>query len=387
MKRGGLATLVAGLLTVLPTAPALARAGNASTSKRHATDALAQAARAIRDAEAPVKWSPPGPAIAASKVKGDTVVLITNGQNAFTETVGGGMVQAGKAAGLHVVTDYTTGTLSEADTGIGNAISTGAKAIAIMSFESSALQAPLAQAAKHGIKIIQIGEHGAGPLTKADVAAGVVGNVASCYACAGNIMADFVAVDSHGKGHVLFLNAPDVGDANIEAAAFAHQLHSVCPGCALKTDQIPIPDWSSQLPSAVSSALVADSHLDYIVPVFDIMYTIFSSAIGASGATNRVKLVSYNASLAEMKLLKSGAKPTWVADGGYNELQLGWAVIDQILRALVGAPPIRGNVVENRFFTPSMAKRLDLASEDVQDSWYGKPTYRAGFLKLWGLKG
>ena len=349
-----------------------------------ASPGVTEAEQLATQSEAPSTWTAPGPSIDVKGLAGKTVYLITNGANQFTETVGAGIVAAGQKAGVHVVTDYTTGGLSSADQGFAAAESQHASAIIVMSFLTSALSTPIKQATSSGIPVIQIGEHDPGPLTSTDQAAGVYQNVSPSYSEAGSLMADFVVADSNGHADVLLLNSPDVGDANVETQAFQAQLAKLCPTCKVKVDGIPEVDRTTQLPPAVSSAIVADPNLNYIVPVFDTMYPDFASALAASSAASRISLVGFDASAAEMSLLQQGSGG-WKADGGYDDTWLGWAVMDETFRALLHQPAVANEDIPLRFFTHSTVQGLDFSAGAPVDPWFGNPAYQSGFLKLWSL--
>ncbi|HVB54329.1 MAG TPA: substrate-binding domain-containing protein [Candidatus Acidoferrales bacterium] len=351
-----------------------------------ASNGVAEAQRLASQAEAPSTWTAPGPQISVSTLSGKSVYLITNGANQFTETVGGGMVAAGAKAGVHVIPDYTTGGIAAADQGFAVAETDHVAAIVVMSFLTTGLAAQIKAATASGIPVIQIGEHDPGALSSADTAAGVYQNVSPSYSEAGALMADFVVADSKGQAHVLLLNSPDVGDANVETAAFESQLAKLCPVCEVKVDGIPEIDRTTELPPAVSSAIVADPKLNYIVPVFDTMYPDFASALGATGAASRIHLVGFDASGAEMALLQQG-QAGWQADGGYDDVWLGWAVMDEAFRAMLNKAPVANEDIPLRFFTTATVKGLDFAPGSSPGPWFGNPAFEAGFSKLWSLAG
>lgn len=372
---GGVVVAACGSSAVGSTSPA---------ATATASSGVAQAKQLAVQSEVPSKWTAPGPQIDVKSLSGKSVYLITNGANQFTETVGAGIVAAGQKAGVHVITDYTTGGLSSADQGFAAAEAQHVSAIIVMSFLTSSLATPIKQATSAGIPVIQIGEHDPGPLTSTDQAAGVFQNVSPSYSEAGSLMADFVVADSNGHADVLLLNSPDVGDANVETAAFKSQLSKLCPSCKVKVDGIPEIDRTTQLPPAVSSAIVADPSLNYIVPVFDTMYPDFASALSASGAASRIKLVGFDASAAEMSLLQSGSGG-WTADGGYDDTWLGWAVMDETFRALLHQPAVQNEDIPLRFFTNSTVQGLNFSAGAAVDPWFGSPAYASGFMKLWSL--
>ena len=365
----------------------VAGCGAASNTGTNATAANVALATRLADASMrPVTWTAPGPAIPVGQsLSGDKVVLVANGQNQFTETAGAAMKQAGAVAGVSVITDYTDGTLTAAESGIQEAITVHAKAIALMSFQTSALEGPIKAAIAAGIPVIQMGEHDPGPLSTAETAAGVASDITACYSCAGADIADFIVSASKGKAHVLFINSPDIGDATSEMNGFQAQMTRLCPACTVQTAGIPIPDWATQIAATVSSAITAHPDINYIVPVFDVMSSFVTPAIKAANATTRVKLASFNASSAEMVQMQSGATPAWLTDGGFDLTWFGWNAMDDIFRSMLKKPALASESLPLRFFTSKTVGGYDFSG--AQDPWYGNPQYVRGYTKLWGISG
>ena len=63
------------------------------------------------------------------------------------------------------------------------------------------------------------------------------------------------------------------------------------------------------------------------------MEAFTTPAVKAANALNKIKMVSFNASQAQMKEMQKGAKPTWVADGGYDLTWWGWLMMDDVYRS------------------------------------------------------
>jgi ribose transport system substrate-binding protein len=366
------------------TSSATASATASVTPTPTASSGVAEAAALAAVSEVSSTWTAPGPQIDLKSLSGKTVYMITNGANQFMETVGAGIVAAGQEAGVKVIPDYTVGTIAAADQGFAAAESLHASAIIVISFLTSSLSVPIKQATSSGIPVIQVGEHDPGPLTSPDKAADVYENVSPSYSEGGDLMADFVVADSQGHADVLVLNSPDVGDANVETAAFQAQMTKLCPSCKVKVSGVPEANRTLELPSTVSSAIVADPNLNYIVPVFDTMYPDFAAALAASGAGSRISIVGFDASSAEMALLQSGSG-SWTVDGGYDDTWLGWAVMDETFRALLHKPALENENVPLEFFTKATVQSLDFTVGASPDAWFGNPAYKSGFLKLWSL--
>jgi ribose transport system substrate-binding protein len=208
-------------------------------------------------------------------------------------------------------------------------------------------------------------------------------DITGCYSCAGADIADFVVSASKGNAHALFIDSPDIGDAVSEQNGFEAQLKKLCASCTVQSLEIPVANWATQITPTVSAALAGHPDINYVVPVFDTMEVYVTPAIKAANATKRVKLASFNASEAQMTEMQTGAKPTWVADGGYDLTWWGWAAMDDVYRVLLHKPALPSEAVPLRFFTRASIQSYNVSGS--QDPWYGDPKYVSGFEKLWGV--
>lgn len=374
--------VVAFALAAMAVALVSVSASLASKQGSGANVALAtQKAQAIMK---PVTWTAPGPAIpVGTSLKGKKVLFMAPVDNQFSETAGKAMQAAGAVAGVTVQTNYATATLSQIQSAISSGITQHVSAIVILSVPPAAIAVPIKTAISHGIPVLVTGAHEPGALDSTEKTLGIKADITGCYACAGRAEADFVVSSSKGNAHALFINSPDIGVATSESNAFTAEMKKLCPNCSVTTVGIPVANWATQITSTVSSALAAHPDINYIVPVFDTMEAFTTPAVKAANAIDKVKMVSFNASGAQMKEMQTGAKPTWAADGGYDLTWWGWAAMDDVYRILLNKPAVPTPSVPLRFFTKASVQGFDLAGS--QDAWYGNPQYVSGYKKLWGI--
>lgn len=342
---------------------------------------VSTARKLVRAAEGPLHWILKAPKINVSSLRGDKVVAITAGLDEFISNVDYGLTQAGRAAGVTVVADNPT-TLSSASNDIQQAVAEHANAIIINSWETSQLEAPVKAAVKAGIPVIQEFEHNPGPLTSVEKAAGVYANVSVCYTCGGKLMADAIVAASKGNAHIVLVRVPAIGTATEEANGFVSQTRRLCPKCTITQDSAPIPEWTTLLPSLTTSAL-ANPTVNYLVPVFDTMAPLMEPAVFSASAQTRVQFAGHSGDLAELKEMRSGKPPRWVANPGYDEHWAGWATMDDVYRALLGKPAIQDEGLRLRLFTPKNIHSIDLTAP--LSAWYGKVNYQVRYKGLWGL--
>ena len=81
--------------------------------------------------------------------------------------------------------------------------------------------------------------------------------------------------------------------------------------------------------------------------------------------------------------MKNASTPRWVGDIGVNGAWIGWASMDEVLRALTHHPALPDEKIGFRAFTPTNIGSLDLSQNP--STWYGSTDFAARYLTLWGL--
>ena len=154
----------------------------------------------------------------------------------------------------------------------------------------------------------------------------------------------------------------------------------LCPACTVKVAHSPVAQWGGL--GTLTSSLLRDQNVNYLVPALDAMISIMKPAIYAANAQDRVRVAAYNATLPAMQDLKKGVLMAGLA--GNPPEWIGWAAVDQVLRALSGQKPIADELVPNRMFTRANIGSVDLSKPTVD--WFGVTHFREGYKKLWGVQ-
>src|SRR5262249_56941402 len=119
------------------------------------------------------------------------------------------------------------------------------------------------------------------------------------------------------------------------------ELAAHCTGCKISYLNVPVAQWSTKIQSGVQTALLRDSSINFIVPLFDAMQQYAIPGIQAAGASSRVQTASYNGDPALIKRLQAG-------QGGRATIRegaggLGYADIHEARRGSSGPPPTRSH--------------------------------------------
>lgn len=383
---GGLgAVIVAGVLALSGCAGAGGTvSSNGSSSGGLSVSDAATVAAAVDAAERPLGWqlsSAPSISVGLTQ-RGKSIAVITKDINPFIQAIKDGIGTAAGRAGMTTVESNPAGSAADAARQFSRVIAQRASAVITVGFTTAEIAAPLQQVRAAGIPVVQlfVTDPGAPPASATSV--GVYAYVSPCYSCIGAAMADIVIHDSGGKANVVFINAPDVGIATLEARGFTAEMRQHCSGCTVKVSDAPIAQWGTQIPG-IATAAAADPKVNYIVPVFDTASPLVVPALTVANAADRVKLVSSNGDQAQLQDMKIGSTPRWVGNIGVNGAWIGWASMDEVLRALTGHPALPDEKIGFRAFTPHNIGSVDLSANS--STWYGGTDFAANYVKLWGL--
>lgn len=328
-------------------------------------------------------WVAPGPAFDTGKAKGKTVWYIGVDMSVpILQMISGQLKEALGHVGASVRICDGKGNPIEWKRCADQAVAQKAAAIVVESFPPELIAPSIAAAVKAKIPVID-GNNGdpTGPRYK-----GTAARVAFQYSLSGRLTADWVIADSKGKAVVLILGTSDVPNAKVvEDTGMLGEFKKLCPGCKVTKKDIPIAQWSTNLGTLTQSSLNADPKLSYIIPVYDGMSTFVLPGIQQAGKSSKVKVATFNGDLDPMQNMARGNVIT--VDVGSHNAYEGWAYADQILRLITGGRPVPDEHVPARVFDRTNVKTLKLThAAEISGEWYGPPTYKGLYLKLWGAK-
>jgi ribose transport system substrate-binding protein len=347
-----------------------------------AAGGVAEAKTLVAQGRKPATWKDPGPAIKdASSLKGKTFFYIANGIDlASIQSMIAGMKEASAALGMKLVVADGRGQPAEIAKQMSQAVGQKADIIATTSFPADSIRGALASAKEAGIPVL-LGFAGDPGLPSAqEKQLGVSGLMSYCYSCAGKTLADLTIADSDGKANAVIFDVPESPNTVKEREAAEAEFKRLCPDCKVTVKHAPLARWSTDLQSLTSSTLRSDPTITHVIPVWDAMQTFIKPAIDALGRQDKVKIMSYNAELPAMKLLK--AKDVVSAEVGSPLRWAGWALLDQAARLLTGMEPAADENIPNRVFDAENIAEVDLSKDDSH--WYGVDS-GAEYRRLWGI--
>jgi ribose transport system substrate-binding protein len=201
---------------------------------------------------------------------------------------------------------------------------------------------------------------------------------------AARLEADYVIVQTNGDAHDMIITSPDVPPSNGITAAMQKEFATYCPACKVTVDDVPLSQWGTKIAPDVQSAVGADPKLTWITPIYDSMSLFGQQGITAAGKAGKVHIASYNGTPAVMKLIQGGGK-IMAMDVGENIQWLAYATVDQVSRAVLGAPIIASGNEQTPLRVFTAANIGQAGNPPGAHAGYGT-AYLTGYHKLWRVK-
>lgn len=318
-----------------------------------------------------------------SKLDGKSVFFISTGLNfPFSQNLLKGVKDSAAKLGMSVRVADAQGDPAKASALIDRAVGEKSSAIILQGTDPTAVQAALDKAEAAKVPVVSAAALEAG--LSADELAGLHVGANATYDVveAGQRAARFVAVDSDCDADVGMIGSSTFRTSDTEIDAFEKELKSLCPDAKTRKEDSPLPQWSTTLGSLGKSMVTANPKMNYIFPLYDAMVITLKPALIAAGAGDRVKIVSYNANLPDIKAIATKTDPEVANVGGPTEW-LGWASMDQVARLLSGEEAVQAVKVPLRTFTRENVDDVDTSKPEY--TWYGPFDFRGFYGELWGV--
>jgi ribose transport system substrate-binding protein len=336
----------------------------------------------VSAAEAVPEWTPPGPAVDASALKGASVTVFpVNSEIDACNTQTKDFAALGKQLGANVTAESNAGNPAQWVTAIQSATAASDKAVVMLCGVIPGAVGPQLQAAHNaGVKIVDgnynetTNYNGLDGETNVNVIQGMQDDVADAL------------VNLKGTPlHALLVTSSSIIQGPASISAVKGEIAKVCPStCSEKTVDVPIQAWATATEGDVSSALVADSSINAVIIAFDGMTPFAMPAVEKHPG---LKIYTWGGGRSVVRLME-GSNPIVVADPAPDEQWDAYDAMDQVIRLLGGHPAASVNkeIDPNRFWDPSNVKQFFGPGGSYGNEGYGGNAFINGFLKLWGVK-
>ena len=327
-------------------------------------------------------FRPPGPSFdAAGELRGKRIFEIPiTSEVPFVTAFEMGMKQAADAVGAELVVYTNQGEPLQWVQGIRTAIAEDADAITLLAQDPALLGPQIAQAEEAGIPVVVLRTTGEGEPCQADPDGETYGTtcVPGPFEQAGRLEADWVIADSEGTANVLVITSNDANSTNSLVRGMKDEFATKCPDCEAQFVDVAIPDWAREIRGEVSSALVRDPQIDYVIPIYDSMSQYVVPAIKASGREGDIKIATFNGTPFVLDLVRD--EDIVQIDVGENLSWIGWASMDQAFRLISGERPVRSEHTPLRVFDDTNVG--EAGDPAAFDRGYGR-SYVEGYKRLW----
>jgi ribose transport system substrate-binding protein len=203
------------------------------------------------------------------------------------------------------------------------------------------------------------------------------------YKQAGRLLADWVIAKTGGEANTLVVKIDEVESTKAMMEGINGEFGDKCgDGCKVSTINVTIADIATRIQPQVQSALLKDPTINYVIALYDSAQAPFVvSAIKQAGASDRVKVVTFNGTPSVLEMVASGDVEM---DVGENLEWISYAVMDQSLRLMGGEDPVDDPKLPLRVFDKDNVSETGTPPKDNQG--YGD-AYIQGYRDLWGLGG
>jgi ribose transport system substrate-binding protein len=364
-------------LLAVPLLVATGCAEESSSDPGAAADLTSAQERIDQYSSAPAFEAPGDAFDAGAAMAGATIASIpVNSAIDFTQFYAEAAQRIADAVGFEITSYQNQGVPTEWGQGVTTAIAADVDLIELFAGIDPAQIAPqMIQAEEAGIPVLATDGY---DLTQ-NPDGSVTGSVPCPCSLAGQLMADWVTVQTEGAGTALVLTSSDVYASSAMEEVMREEFSDVCPGCDVRYIDVPSADWATKILPQVQAELVADPEIDYVLPVFDTMSIWATQAITQSGRDD-VRIATYNGTPSILQLM--GESDVIEMNVGQSNDWMAHVVLDQAMRQVAGLPLNPKASWPLYIWTKENLAEAGTPPTDSQG--YGSE-YRSAFLELWGL--
>ena len=353
----------------------------AATAMPAIAEADLAAAQAIIDAHKSLPtFQAPGKPFDARACMADKKILSIPASSSipFAAGIGVGMEATAKEIGFELRVWQNQGQPTQWVQGVEYAIANGYDAVDVMAGIDPNTLAPQLKAAKDaGLKVYATHHR--------DVADDTVDQNTDVslpldYSGVGEIIAAWIVAETKGNANVLVVGTDDVPPSQPYWKSFQAKLNDLCPDCKATYYNVPLADWATKIQTVTQSALLQDSSINYLFPIYDSMSQFMLPAKAITGRRD-LPIASFNGTPFILDMIRNGDVTMDVGES------LGWiarSAIDAYMRDLcdIGDTPDT-LYVPFYIFDAANAETAGIPAE--LDKGYGD-AHVPGYRALWGLE-
>lgn len=339
-----------------------------------AASAYTGAVTAVHAAEKPIQLTLPKTKVDMAKNRGKKIWYVAPDMEIpFIAQIAGGVQAAAKAAGMTAIVCDGKGNVSTFNQCVSEAVSQKVSGIILQGINPALVSAPLKQAVKDHIPVIDsLNGDPSQPLTN-----GVLAHVTVNYTLGGKLMADYVAAASKGKGQVIIFTSSIYTIYQNMVKGFEQELKLRCPKCKVDAvENVQPTQVSTEMGTITSTAITRYPGAHYLVPFYDALVSFMIPAIQQVGS--HAVIISHDGVTTNLDLIRKG--DVQVADVSNPPTpSMGWAEVDELGRLMTGQPAVFEDLPQQIFV------KANVGTND-NNLFPGYANYQAKYEALWGVK-
>jgi len=351
--------------------------GLVATGAAQAQDALA-AAQADLDKYTQIpSFTAPGEPFDAKACMADKRILSVPASSAvpFVATINEAMARIAGVVGFEYQIWENQGQPTQWVQGIEYGVTNGFDLIDLLAGADPRILVPQIKAARDAGAIVT-----ASHLTgfEQDVPGGLTASIPIDYRQAGKLLAEWAITKTEGKANALVLVTNEVLSTDSMLAGI-EEAFAASPDSKFTVVNVSIPDWASKIQPNVQSAVIADPSINYILPIYDGMNQFVVPALTITGATDRVKIATFNGTPFVLDMIQNGQVEM---DVGENLDWIAYGMLDAQMRLICNLDPVTDPKIPLLIFDANNAATAGSPAEASKG--YGD-AYLAGYKELWKL--
>jgi ribose transport system substrate-binding protein len=325
------------------------------------------------------EFTAPGPAFDARSCMADQSMFVIGltSANPFNAAISAGFLEAADHVGFRIRDWETQLDPTQWIQGINTAVAEGYSLIDLQGGLPPEFLVPqITEAREAGVKVTATHNWDATTQTVPDFMDGAAN---TDYVTMGHLIAAWAMVQTEGRVNALVLGPDEITPTAPLRDAIIGYLADNCPDCRTSYINTPVNDWATQLQPAVQNALLADSSINYVLPVYDSMSQFIVPAIQIAGSNARI--ASYNGTPFVLDMMREGDIVEMIV--GESLGWVGYAGVDANMRLLCGLEPV--TVLNTPAFIFTDENVATAGNPATFNDGYGD-NHIAGFRALWGLE-
>lgn len=342
-------------------------------------DDLVAAARAVCDAgKAIPETADLGAPIDASTLAGKTIYSIPiDSKLEFYQVGEEAMRGVAEKAGVELITFPSDGTQTSYQQGFQQAINAKAGAILLNGPLPETLAPQLEEALAAGVPVIPVHVTD----TTDESVAGITYEAFAPFNDSAALMTYCAIADLGGEPlNALVIEASETGPSAGMVETIQSVIASGAPaGSKATVINSPVTKWATDIQPAVQSALIADTGINVMLPIYDSMALFAAPGIEQAAPDRNIGIYTFNGTPAVMALIPDGVVRVDIAE---NPDWVAYVNIDTAFRAMLNVPPTPKASGPIRAIDASNV--AETGNPPEVNKGFGD-AYPSAYLQLWGL--